>query len=685
MDGTHLPRSFDRARSSNHTIGAEYDGEGTNFALFSDHAERVELVLFDDSGTRQTFSADLPDMAGGIWHGYLRGVGPGTRYGYRVHGPWAPEEGHRFNPAKLLLDPNAREISGDLIWDDALFGYVIGQDDLTRDDRDSAPFMPKSVVSDPTFDWEADRALCHPWEQTVIYEAHLRGLTMLHPDVPEAARGTFSGLGSDAVIAHLKDLGVTTVELLPVHAFVQDRHLLQKGLRNYWGYNTLSFFAPHAAYLRTGQVCEMKAAIKRLHAAGIEVILDVVYNHTAEGNEQGPTLSFRGIDNASYYMLMPERRYCYDPTGTGNGLDLAHPMVMRMVLDSLRYWVQAMHVDGFRFDLASTLGRGPTGFDQRAAFFATVLQDPVLSRVKLIAEPWDIGTGGYQLGGFPWPFREWNDKCRDDLRKFWRGDQGMVPRLSQRLAGSPVQFDHSHRPATSSVNFIAAHDGFTLWDLLSYDAPRNAANGEDGADGHGANYSDSMGVEGETDDADLTARRLRRAKAMLATLVLSQGVPMVQAGDEFGRSQDGNNNAYCQDNDISWLHWDRMRHELVAALRDLLAFRAGAGESLAHPRFGRDDDEGRPKLRWLHPRGEGMSEADWQDEALHLLGLELDHPQRGRILMLFNAAGDAEFALPAGDWQHVIDTAADPVSCDATFAGTLFLPRQSVQVLLSRL
>ncbi|NAZ38116.1 glycogen debranching protein GlgX, partial [Rubellimicrobium sp. CFH 75288] len=420
--------AFDRSRSRPDHLGAEFDGEGTTFALFSENATRVELCLFDDEGRHETHRLDLPEMEGGVWHGYLPGIGPGQVYGYRVHGPYAPAEGHRFNPHKLLLDPYARELRGAIEWDNALHGYVVEEgDDDTPDPRDSAPFMPKAVVADPDFDWEAERALLTRWEDTLIYEAHVRGLTMRHRDVPEQDRGTFRGLAAPAIIEHLQRLGVTAIELLPVHAFTNDRFLVEKGLSNYWGYNTLGFFAPHAPYLRTGRIREVKEAIRRFHKAGIEVILDVVYNHTCEGNEKGPTLSFRGIDNATYYLLSPEdRRHSFDTTGTGNTLNIAHPMVLRMVLDSLRYWVQVMHVDGFRFDLASTLGRESTGFEREGAFFAAIRQDPILSTVKLIAEPWDVGEGGYQVGGFPWPFREWNDKFRDDARAFWRKDPGLV-------------------------------------------------------------------------------------------------------------------------------------------------------------------------------------------------------------------------------------------------------------------
>ncbi len=510
--------AFDLTKGRPDTIGAVSDKEGTNFALFSENATRVELCLYDDEGKVETARLDLPEMQGGIWFGYLPGVGPGQVYGYRVHGPWEPEAGHRFNPAKLLLDPYSRELRGELTWDSAVFGHA--GDDLTRDDRDSAPFVPKAVVVDSAFDWNADEALRHRWEETLIWEVHPKGATMRHPGVPEENRGFLSGLASDAIIAHLQRVGVTAVELLPMHGFLHDQFLLDKGLKNYWGYNTLSFFAPHRAYLNTGRADEVKSVVQKLHKAGIEVILDVVYNHTAEGSELGPTLSFRGIDNASYYLLAEDKRHCFDTTGCGNTLNVAHPMVLRMVIDSLRYWVQAMHVDGFRFDLASTLGREAAGFEREGSFFAAIRQDPILSQVKLIAEPWDIGEGGYQVGGFPFPFREWNDKARDDIRAFWRRDPGLKGDLAQRLLGSPIQFDHSQRPATSSINFLAAHDGFTLRDVVSYDHKHNEANGEDNRDGHDHNLSHNLGAEGETDDPEILEARHRRSKAMLATLLL---------------------------------------------------------------------------------------------------------------------------------------------------------------------
>ncbi len=680
MPDTSAPLfTIDRDASRSDALGAEYDGNGVNFALYSAHATRVELCLYSDDGQVELGRVDLPVRHGDIWHGYVPGLKPGQVYGYRVHGPYEPEAGHRFNPAKLLLDPYARELRGNLIWDDAVFGYQIGQDDLTRDDRDSGPFMPKSVVVDPDFDWELDSALRTRWENTVIYETHVKGLTMRHDAVPERVRGTFEGLAHPSIIAHLQRIGVTAVELLPIHAFVQDRHLLEKGLSNYWGYNSIGFFAPHSAYLRSGGVAEVKEAVKRFHAAGIEVILDVVYNHTAEGSELGPTLSFRGIDNASYYLLAPEApRHSFDTTGCGNTLNVAHPMVLRMVLDSLRYWVQACHVDGFRFDLASTLGRDSTGFERDGAFFVAIRQDPILSSVKLIAEPWDIGEDGYQVGGFPWPFREWNDKFRDDTRAFWRRDPGLINKMAERLTGSPVQFNHSDRPATSSVNFVAAHDGFTLWDTLSYNDKHNEANGDGGSDGHNNNLSHNLGAEGPTDNPDILAARLRRAKAMLATLLLSQGVPMLLAGDEFGQTQHGNNNAYCQDTDLAWLDWAAARNDLVLAVAKLTAFRRDM--AVSRDEFCNGDADGAaPSALWHHPDGRPMTPEDWEHDGTTCVGLQL-MTDSANLLILINAGDDARFALPEGSWHAKIDTAKDDIAVTGAPSDHVDLGWQSVQV-----
>lgn len=677
-DQSPLPASaFDATRARPDTLGATFDGEGTTFALFSDHATRVELCLYDEAGQAETFRADLPEMQGGIWFGYLPGIRPGQAYGYRVHGPHAPEEGHRFNPAKLLLDPYAREVRGALQWDDALFGYPVGGSDLDRDDRDSAPFMPKAVVADPDFDWDADCALRHRWEDTLIYEAHAKGLTMRHPRVPDGDRGTFAGLASDAVLDHLTRLGVTAIELLPIHGFVHDRHLVEAGRANYWGYNSLSFFAPHGGYLKTGRVREVKAAVQRFHKAGIEVILDVVYNHTAEGNEMGPTLSFRGIDNASYYLLSENSRHTHDTTGCGNTLNIAHPMVLRMVLDSLRYWVEVAHVDGFRFDLASTLGRESSGFEREGAFFAAIRQDPVLSQVKLIAEPWDIGEGGYQVGGFPFPFREWNDKARDDMRAFWRRDPGLSGALAQRLTGSPVQFDHSNRPATSSINFLAAHDGFTLRDVVSFNDKHNEANGEDNRDGHDHNLSHNLGAEGETDDEGILTARNRRVRAMLATLMLSQGVPMILGGDEFGHSNGGNNNVYAQDSETAWLDWEKADERLMQAVAALAAFRSE--RALSDARFAVAAGEGdgiRPEVAWLGPDGAPLE--DWEGAGCFAILLtRTGHPA---LLIVLNPGDDATFTLPDGPWRRVLDSTADPVTTDEPAEGPQAIGWQGVTV-----
>ena len=668
---------FDDKNARPDILGAEPDGEGTSFALFSEHATSVELCLFDETGQEETHRLTLPNMEGGVWFGYLPGVHNGQVYGYRVHGPYLPEEGHRFNPNKLLLDPYARKLTGNLEWNDALFGYPIGGTDLEMDERDSAKFMPKGVVLDPTFDWDADKALQTRWEDTFVYEAHVKGLTKQHAGVPESDRGYISGIASDAMIEHYLKLGITAVELLPIHSFVQDRHLLEKGMSNYWGYNTISFFAPHRPYLSTGLVIEMKRAVKKLHAAGIEVILDVVFNHTAEGSELGPTLSFRGIDNRSYYLLSPEApRHSFDTTGCGNTLNVAHPMVQRMVLDSLRYWVQAIHVDGFRFDLASTLGRESMGFEREGAFFNALRQDPILSQVKLIAEPWDIGEGGYQVGGFPWPFREWNDKARDDLRAFWRRDPSLGGKVSERLLGSPVQFDHSQRPATSSVNFLAAHDGFTLWDVVSYDHKHNDANGEDGRDGHDHNLSHNMGWEGPTDDPDIDASRVRRVRAMLSSLLLSQGVPMILAGDELGHTQNGNNNVYCQDNELAWLDWEGARDDIAPLVSSLVKLRKELGLAQATFAVAKGDGTGRePEVVWHHPEGRGMGPEDWTHPDLRAFGMELALPDGPTILVCPNGGDDVAFLLPPGPWARRLDscleepTAVEDVEGEITLSG----------------
>ncbi len=606
-------------------LGATWDGEGVNFALFSQHATAVTLCLFSPDGRYEAEWIDLPERDGHVWHGYVPGLRPGQAYGYRVHGPYRPDEGHRFNPHKLLLDPYARQLSGRLEWDDALFGYDASSrhGDLTFDTRDSSNFVPRAVVTDQTFDWRGDRPPAIPLTDTVIYEAHPKGLTAGRRDVPRP--GTFAALASDPVIDHLHRLGVTAVELMPVQAFVDDRFLVDRGLRNYWGYMTLGFFAPEPRYMTTGQLSDFQEMVRRLHAAGLEVILDVVYNHTGEGNQMGPTLSFRGIDNASYYRLAETPRYHIDDTGTGNTLNMDHPFVMRMVLDSLRYWVEHMHVDGFRFDLATTLGRTARGFDRNHPFLQAARQDPVLSRVKLIAEPWDVGPGGYQLGAFPPPFLEWNDKFRDQVRRYWRGDADMTRKLAMRISGSALKFDHDGRAATSSVNFLAAHDGFTLMDLVSFNEKHNEANGEANRDGHAHNFSDNLGVEGPSDDPAIWEARARRRRNLMATLMLSQGTPMILAGDEIGNSQGGNNNAYAQDNPTGWVDWDHIDTEFLAFCREIIGFRK-RHPILRQKRFLHSRSraiDGKVDLFWRRADGEVMTEEDWNNEAQRLIAVEM--------------------------------------------------------------
>jgi isoamylase len=660
--------------------GAHWDGEGVNFALFSEHAERVELCLFDEGGENEVQRIELPEYTDQVWHGYLPEARPGQLYGYRVHGPYRPEHGHRFNPNKLLIDPYARAIVGELRWDDALFGYTIGHPDgdLSFDERDSAPFMPRCKVIDPAFTWGNDAPPDIAWHETVIYELHVRGFTQRHPDVPETLRGTFAGLAAAPAIDHLRELGVTSVELMPVHAFLDDRYLVDRGMRNYWGYNTIGFFAPEARYVASGKVNEFKTMVRTLHSAGIEVLLDVVYNHTAEGNQLGPTLSFRGIDNASYYRLVAENaRYYEDFTGCGNTLNLQHPRVLQMIMDSLRYWVTEMHVDGFRFDLASALARELHAVDRLGAFFDILRQDPTLSRVKLIAEPWDLGAGGYQVGNFPVGWAEWNDKYRDTMRAYWKGDGGLIGEFAQRLTGSSDLYNRSSRRPYASVNFVTAHDGFTLHDLVSYNDKHNEANGEDNRDGHSHNLSWNHGAEGPTDDAAIVALREQQKRNLLATLLLSQGIPMLSAGDELGRTQAGNNNAYCQDNELSWLDWspDGGGRALLRFVQRMVALRRD------HPAFRRRDFfQGRPlygsdvkDIHWFEPDGSEMTGEAWDHEHARALGVYLagealtETDRRGRrltdenFLLLFNAGAEAvEFSLPQqlgpGGWLVLVDT-----------------------------
>jgi glycogen operon protein len=628
-------------------LGARFDGRGTQFALFSSLAERVELCLFDERGKERWIALERGE--GYVWSGYVADVAPGAHYGYRVHGPWDPVNGLFCNPNKLLLDPYARAISGRVEWSPA----------LADPKADSAPHTMRGVVVRSDFDWGDDRSPDRPWDETVIYEAHVKGLTTRHPEVPAEQRGTYAGLAHPAVIRHLRELGVTAVELLPVHAFVHDGFLLERGLTNYWGYSSIGYFAPHSGYARGDAVVEFRNMVRALHAAGLEVILDVVYNHTAEGNQQGPVLSMRGIDHPAYYRLVADQpAYTMDYTGTGNSLDLRHPDVLQLVMDSLRYWVEEMHVDGFRFDLATTLGRTAHDFDRESAFFAAVQQDPVLRRVKLIAEPWDIGEGGYQVGGFPAPWSEWNGKYRDTVRSFWRGEPARE--LPLRVAGSPDLY-RSDRLPRASINFVTAHDGFTLRDLVSYDDKHNEANGEDNRDGDSHNRSWNCGVEGPTDDPQITALRARQQRNLLTTLLLSRGVPMLLGGDELGRTQFGNNNAYCQDNELSWVDWQRVDRGLCDFVRQLVQLRR------EHPvlRPGNWTDD----ITWLSPDGEPIT--DW--ETAHSAVAVLDR-ERELLIVLHAHADERAVRLPdpgpTASWRVVLDTARGFVAEDERYRGS---------------
>ncbi|HEY6932626.1 MAG TPA: glycogen debranching protein GlgX [Marmoricola sp.] len=664
-------------------LGATFDGSGTNFALFSEVAERVELCLFEEdagTGERVETRVEMTERDAFVWHCYLPQVQPGQRYGYRVHGPWDPAKGLRCNPSKLLLDPYAKATRGEVRWDQSVFSYDFGDPD-SRNDDDSAANMMLGVVVNPFFDWEGDRRLRTPYNETIVYEAHVKGLTQLHPDLPEELRGTYAGLAHPAIIDHLARLGVTAVELMPVHQFVQDDALVQKGLRNYWGYNTIGFFAPHADYAsaaRNGestlgmQVQEFKSMVKALHAAGIEVILDVVYNHTAEGNHLGPTLSFKGIDNAAYYRLVDDDpQYYMDYTGTGNSLNVRHPHSLQLIMDSLRYWVTEMHVDGFRFDLAATLAREFYEVDRLATFFELVQQDPIVSQVKLIAEPWDVGPGGYQVGNFPPQWTEWNGAYRDTVRDFWRGEPALGE-FASRIAGSSDFYENSGRRPFASINFVTAHDGFTLRDLVSYDHKHNEANGEDNRDGSDDNRSWNHGAEGATDDRGILVARGRDQRNFLATLLLSQGVPMILHGDELGRTQQGNNNGYAQDNELTWVHWDEADQPLVEFTAAVARLRR------EHPTFRRKrfftgesvSKDGLDDIVWLHPDGRQMHEEDWS--AGHSLGMFLngngigERDLRGtpirddHFLLYFNADGAGEVTLPPAEyaeaWDVLIDT-----------------------------
>jgi isoamylase len=672
-----------RTRPGNpYPLGATWDGSGVNVALFSENAEGVEFCFFDEEGHERR--VPVSERTDQVWHVYLPQARPGLRYGFRVHGPWAPSAGQRFNPAKLLLDPYARAITGTVQWSDALFGYTVGhpEADLARDERDSARGMPKGVVIDTAFTWGGDRPPRIPWNETVIYELHVKGFTTRHPDVAKELRGTYGGLVSPAALDYLRTLGVTAVELMPIHHFVSDKYLVDRGLRNYWGYNSLGFFAPDIRYASGrgagDQVREFKTMVKTLHEAGIEVILDVVYNHTAEGNHLGPTLSFRGIDNAAYYRLVPDdRRYYMDYTGTGNTLNMTHPRTLQLIMDSLRYWIQEMHVDGFRFDLASALARELDDVDRLGAFFDIIHQDPVISQVKLIAEPWDLGEGGYQVGNFPVLWAEWNGVYRDTVRAFWKGDEGQAGGMAYRLTGSSDLYGRGGRRPYASINFVTAHDGFTLNDLVSYNDKHNEANTEGNRDGHDHNLSWNCGVEGPTDDVKVLELRARQMRNFIATLLLSQGVPMLSGGDESARTQAGNNNAYCQDNELSWFDWklDRRRRELLEFVRYVVALRR------KHPVlrrrqffFGRRIRGLEVKdLSWLRPDGKEMTDEDWTNPftrafALRLAGeaiTEID--ARGErvvddtFTILLNAYHEPiDFVLPAhrrgSRWEVVLDT-----------------------------
>jgi glycogen operon protein len=665
-------------------LGATWDGTGVNFALFSEHADKVDLCLFDARTGREVARIALPERTDLIWHGYLPQVRPDQLYGYRVHGPYHPEQGHRFNHNKLLLDPYAKSIDGQIKWSDAHFGYKVGhrREDLSFDRRDSAPGMPKCRVIDAAFTWDDDRPPRVPWQETVIYELHVKGFTQLHPQIPPNLRGTYAGLASDPAIEHLKRLGVTTVELLPVHDIVDDRYLVSHSKRNYWGYNTIGFFTPDLRYSAHGEINEFRSMVKTLHAAGIEVILDVVYNHTAEGNHLGPTLSFRGIDNASYYRLLEsDPRFCMDYSGCGNTLNTQNPRVLQLILDSLRYWVQEMHVDGFRFDLASALARGRHDVEKYGAFLNSIQQDPVLSRVKLIAEPWDLGAGGYQVGNFPAGWSEWNGRYRDVMRDYWRGEGGLIGEFATRLTGSSDLYAHGGRRPYASINFITCHDGFTLADLVSYNDKHNLANGEENRDGESHNRTWNCGVEGPSDDPAIVALRARQKRNLLATLLFSQGVPMLTAGDETGRSQGGNNNTYCQDNKLSWLQWEGDAVDL-----DLFNFAAACLRlRREHPALRRrhffqghaDKDTETKDIHWLKPDGSEMTDQEWNHHharclGVHLVGTAIDETDaRGRriidddCLLLFNAHHEPlTFVLPSRSrnaWTLLLNTARPKV------------------------
>lgn len=673
---------------SPYPLGATWDGKGTNFALYADNATGVELCLFDKKdATKETARLKLIERTHQIWHTYLPGVKPGQLYGYRVHGPYEPENGHRYNPHKLLIDPYAKAVSGTIDWHDSLFGYEVGHpdEDMSFSKTDSAPFIPKAVVIDEHFDWEDDQKPLIPYHKSIIYETHVKGFTQIHPDIPENIKGTYAALSHPVTVKYLQELGITAIELMPIHHFVTDRYLVEKGLTNYWGYNSIGFFAPDVRYSSSGslgeQVVEFKQMVKALHKAGIEVILDVVYNHTSEGNHMGPTLSFKGIDNASYYRLTEEnKRYYMDYTGTGNTLNSSLPSVLRLIMDSLRYWILEMRVDGFRFDLASTLARELHGVDKLGSFFDIIHQDPVISQVKLIAEPWDVGEGGYQVGNFPPGWTEWNGKYRDCMRDYWRGEQSMLAEFAERFTGSSDLYQDDYRRPTASINFITAHDGFTLHDLVSYNEKHNTENGEDNNDGESHNRSWNCGAEGPTDDAKINALRQKQKRNFLTTLLLSQGVPMIVAGDEISRTQNGNNNAYCQDNEVSWLNWAEADTELLEFTRKLIQLRKD------HPVFCRRRwFQGQPikgvgveDIAWFLPDGKEMDDEHWNNDYakslavfLNGMGLHSRGPKGEQITddsfyVIFNAHHEAlEYKIPPKKygtvWTKIIDTSENRV------------------------
>ncbi|MGJ1243120.1 glycogen debranching protein GlgX [Sphingobacterium siyangense] len=694
---------------SPYPLGATYDGEGVNFALFSENAEAVELYLYDSSNQQEIEKFKITEKTHQVWHIYVSGIRPGQLYGYRVHGPYDPAQGHRFNPHKLLIDPYAKAISGVVQWNDALFAYNIGEDDLSLDTTDSAPFVPKSVVIDGHFEWGDDHPPRIPMHQSVIYETHVKGFTATHPEIPEEIRGTYAALAHPVTINYLKELGITAIELLPIHHFITDRHLQDKGLTNYWGYNSVGFFAPDVRYSASGthgeQVLEFKEMVKALHSAGIEVILDVVYNHTGEGNEMGPTLSFRGIDNASYYRLAEDPRYYMDFTGTGNTLNTRQPNVLRLIMDSLRYWVQEMHVDGFRFDLASALARELHDVDKLSSFFDVIHQDPVISQVKLIAEPWDIGEGGYQVGEFPAGWAEWNGKYRDCIRDYWIGADSMIAEFANRLTGSSDLYRGDNRTPSASINFITAHDGFTLHDLVSYNEKHNEANGEDNKDGESHNRSWNCGAEGPTDDSTVNNLREKQKRNMLVTLFLSQGVPMLVAGDEHGRTQQGNNNAYCQDNEISWLNWANVDVSLLEFTKKLIHFRR------EHPVFCRRKwfqglpirGTGVEDIVWFLPDASEMDDHHWQEDYARSLAVFLNGAGirsvdtdgkkivDANFYLLFNAYWeDVTYTLPGENygagWFKILDTNNDTIESFGNYSAgdSILVPSRSILIFQSQ-